>query len=254
MSDRVLTPPAHDGMAVVSRTYPRCSSATMKCWPGTAFAQNSGITYDPPAEALRICLQPQDGKLEQSWASLIGTSTNCPGGATYASLADLRRRWTCTTRRAGGSSRSRHSPGGPVPLTAMGRCARGRGGGRRRASCTRPRIAARRAFIAFFRRTRTTTTRAGVYQMLKVVGAHQADLRGGVGVGPRSRWSGSTSTIPSARPFTGTTSSLGVFLGLRPGGAVFSRLEGASYNHKNKRVLRVDGRRKCSVRCGVPAR
>ena len=73
--------------------------------------------------------------------------------------------------------------------------------------------------------------------MLKVVGAHQADLRGSVGVGATFTVEWVDIDDPERAHSPGTTNSLGVFhQGFDQGGAVFSRLEGASYNHKNKRV------------------
>jgi secreted PhoX family phosphatase len=77
----------------------------------------------------------------------------------------------------------------------------------------------------------------GQLQMLKVVGTHQADLRGGVGVGSTFgvEWVGIPDPERAHSP--GTSDSLGVFRqGFDQGGAVFSRLEGASYNRKNQRV------------------
>jgi secreted PhoX family phosphatase len=73
--------------------------------------------------------------------------------------------------------------------------------------------------------------------MLKVVGTYQADLRGSVGVGSTFPVEWVDIHDPERAHSPGTSNTLGVFRqGFDQGGAVFSRLEGASYNPKNQRV------------------
>ena len=244
MSDGVLTPPAHDGMAVVDAGHTRVVLVRNHevRGRGTAFTKNGSITYDPSAGGgtTNLTFNLKEGRLEESWSSLAGTSTNCAGGATYSKswltceetidVYDKTHGWVFEVPAARQAS--------PKPLTAMGRFVHEAVAVDRQTGIiyeTEDRGTS--GFYRFLPKDKSRLDKGGDLQMLKVVGVHQADLRGSVGVGSTFPVAWVDIDDPERAHSPGTSDSLGVFRqGFVQGAAYFSRLEGASYSRKTKQV------------------
>ncbi len=84
MSDGIVTPPAHDGMAAFPAFHGRMRIVRNHEVGDGPNAFASGIDYDPNAGGGTTTLEfdSRRGKLVRSWASISGTVRNCAGGAT----------------------------------------------------------------------------------------------------------------------------------------------------------------------------
>ena len=171
MDDGVLTPPAHDGMAVVDAGHSRLVLVRNHEVRGraAAYTPNRSITYDPNAGGgtTNLTFDIRQGQWHEAWSSLAGTTTNCAAGPrTPRAGSRARRRWTCTTSRTAGSSRCRRR-GRPCRRRSRrwgaSSTRRWRSTGRA-ASSTRPRTAARPDCTDFCPRTRTVSTRVGGFR------------------------------------------------------------------------------------------
>jgi uncharacterized protein len=244
MDDGVLTPPAHDGMAVVDAGHSRLVLVRNHEVRGraAAYTPNRSITYDPSAGGgtTNLTFDIRQGKWHEAWSSLAGTTTNCAGGATYAKswltceetldVYDKPHGWVFEVPAARQAV--------PAPLKAMGRFVHEAVAVDRQSGImyeTEDRGTA--GLYRFLPADKNRLDKGGRLQMLKVVGTYQADLRGSVGVGSTFRAEWVDILDPERAHSPGTSDTLGIFRqGFDQGGAVFSRLEGASYNPKNQRV------------------
>jgi len=244
MSDGVLTPPAHDGMAVVEAGHSRVVLVRNHEVRGraAAYTPNRDITYDASAGGgtTNLVFSLKDGRLEQAWSSLAGTSTNCAGGATYTKswltceeTLDVHEQTHGWIFEVPASRRAV-----PVPLKAMGRFVHEAVAvDRQSGDVYETEDRGTSGFYRFIPSDKNRLDQGGRLQMMKVRGLHQVDLRGSVGVGATFDVEWVDIDDPERAHSPGTTDSLGVFRqGFDQGGAVFSRLEGASYNHQNKRI------------------
>jgi secreted PhoX family phosphatase len=84
MSDGLLTPGAHDGMATFYSIHKRVRIVRNHEVGDGPNAFATGIDYDPNAGGGTTTLEfdPKKGQLVKSWASLSGTVRNCAGGPT----------------------------------------------------------------------------------------------------------------------------------------------------------------------------
>lgn len=244
MEDGIPTPPAHDGMAVVDAGHSRLVLVRNHEVRGraAAYTPNRAITYDQNAGGgtTNLAFDPQRGVWLESWSSLAGTTTNCAGGATYnkswltceetLDVHDLPHGFVFEVPAA--------KQAAPVPLRAMGRFVHEAVAIDRQTGHvyeTEDRGTA--GLYRFIPKDKNRLDRGGTLQMLKVAKRFQADLRGSVGIGTEYEveWVDIADAERAHSP--GTSDSLGVFRqGFDQGGAVFSRLEGASYNPKNQRI------------------
>jgi secreted PhoX family phosphatase len=244
MADGNLTPPAHDGMAVVEAGHSglvlvRNHEVRGR---GTPFGTDPAITYDPAARGgttnLRFDLA--HGRWDAAWASLMGTSTNCAGGIGYE------RSWLTCEETLDEYDRTHgwvfdvpaSGPANPIPLKAMGRFVH-----EAVAVDQQSRILyetedrGTSGFYRFIPRDRNRLEKGGRLQMLKVADVHRADLRGSVGVDSVFPVEWVDIADPERAHTPGTTDALGVFRqGFEQGGAVFSRLEGVWYDARAKRI------------------
>ena len=238
MDDGVLTPPAHDGMAVVEAGHSRLVLVRNHEVRGraAAYTPNRSITYDPNAGGgtTNLTFDTRQGQWHEAWSSLAGTTTNCAGGATYAKswltceetldVYDKPHGWVFEVPAARQAV--------PAPLKAMGRFVHEAVAVDRQSGIiyeTEDRGTA--GLYRFLPADKNRLDKGGRLQMLKVVGTYQADLRGSVGVGSTFPVEWVDIHDPERAHSPGTSNTLGVFRqGFDQGGAVFSRLEGASYN------------------------
>jgi secreted PhoX family phosphatase len=244
MADGTPTPPAHDGMAVVEAGHSQLVLVRNHEVRGrtSPFAHNPRITYDLAAGGgtTNLTFSLKEGRWGQAWPSLLGTSTNCAGGATYAKSwltceetldeYDKTHGWVFevpaqTTARA-------------VPLKAMGRFVHEAVAVDRQSGIvyeTEDRGTS--GLYRFIPLDRNRLDRGGYLQMLKVATLDRADLRRGIGVGSVFPVEWVDIADPQRAHSPGTNDTLGVFMqGLVQGGAIFSRLEGIWYNRANQRV------------------
>lgn len=194
MDDGVLTPPAHDGMAVVDAGHSRLVLVRNHEVRGraAAYTPNRSITYDPSAGGgtTNLTFDIRQGQWHDAWSSLAGTSTNCAGGATYAKswltceetldVYDKLHGWVFEVPAARQAV--------PAPLKAMGRFVHEAVAVDRQSGIiyeTEDRGTA--GFYRFLPADKNRLDKGGRLQMLKVVGTYQADLRGSVGVGSTFR-------------------------------------------------------------------
>lgn len=238
MSDGRLTPPAHDGMGVVSTHGDWIVIARNHEIPlaGTAMGPAS-MQYDPLGlgGVTGLVFDQKNGVWGGSWLALAGTSINCAGGPTpwgtwlscEETLADT----------ADGFTRSHGwifeiaplAPKAPIPLSAMGRL-------RHEAVAVEPVTgivyetedqSPRAGFYRFVPDTWGRLSEGGTLSMLAIDGAPGMDLRGlGTnGAGFDVTWVAIGDPTRAHSP--GTTDGRGVFAqGEALGGAAFGRLEG----------------------------
>ena len=164
-----------------------CSSAiTRSAGAAAAYTPNRSITYDPSAGGgtTNLTFDIRQGQWHEAWSSLAGTSTNCAGGATYAKswltceetldVYDKPHGWVFEVPAARQAV--------PAPLTAMGRFVHEAVAVDRQSGIiyeTEDRGTS--GLYRFLPVDKNRLDKGGRLQMLKVVGTHQADLRGSVG-------------------------------------------------------------------------
>jgi len=241
MSDGTTTPPAHDGMAV-------CWRWDDKVWLvrnhevrtlGTAFGPNA-ITYDPLAGGgtSNLVFDMRRGRWEAAWPSISGTNTNCCGGPTpWGSWL------TCEETLVDQANGYQETHGWvfdvpaigkarPLPLKSMGRFVH-------EACAVHPKTGivyetedrGTAGFYRFLPNVRGKLSKGGRLEMLRVVGWHQADLRGDIEPGSEFPVDWVAIQSPEQAHNPGTTDSLGVYTqGFAQGAATFSRLEGAWFH------------------------
>ena len=88
MSDSVLTPAMHDGMAVIGH-YQGDENLVLlvrnhELYTGSPYADNPQIRYrnDGAGGTTNLVFDLRTGRFVRSWATLSGTSRNCAGGVT----------------------------------------------------------------------------------------------------------------------------------------------------------------------------
>jgi uncharacterized protein len=240
MSDGVLTPAAHDGMAICGM-----DSTKLVLQRNHEVTNRNGsfapakITYDPVAGGgcTSLTFNPRTGQWLSSAVSIGGTINNCAGGMTpWGSWL------TCEENVSGipnGGYTKQHGwvfevpafgPANPQPVTGLGCFVH-------EATATDPvtgitYLTEDQGSSGFFRFIPNVPTRlhqGGQLQMLKVVGVNQADLRGTFPNG--TTWDVEWVDIddPTKVHFAGTDGR-GVYRqGFDQGGARFARGEGAWY-------------------------
>jgi uncharacterized protein len=250
MSDGIVTPGAHDGMAAfrTPHHYLRLVRNHEVGDGPNAFA--SGIDYDPMAGGGTTTLEfdPKSGRLIKSWASISGTVRNCAGGPTpWGSWL------TCEETTIGPAATNdlvkKHGyifdvpsegTANPVALAAMGRFSH---------EAVAVDVATgivyetedagnNSGFYRFIPSSRLSLRLGGQLQMLGVEGHPQFDTR----TNQTGEWlSASWVTIENSDPdLAGGEES--VFLqGFNAGAARFGRLEGAWYDQNRVYFVSTSG-------------
>jgi hypothetical protein len=239
LSDGTLTPPRHDAMAVVRAPSGRIWLARNHEVRGSGAAFGSGVpTYDARGQGgtTHLVFNPSQGLLEDSWASLAGTSTNCAGGPTpwHSWLTceetveefDATHGWVFEVPDTGAPTAQ--------PLTGLGRFVHEAAAVDRRTSIvyeTEDRQTA--GFYRFVPNVPRELAQGGRLQMLAVTGQFQADLGGSVGVGSVFPVEWVDIDDPEQVHSPGTNDGLGVYTqGHDRGGATFRRLEGVWFGRR----------------------
>jgi len=189
MSDGILTPGAHDGMATFSSSDKRVLLVRNHEVGDGPDAFAPGIDYDPNAGGGTTTLDfdPQKGELVQSWASISGTLRNCAGGpAPWGSWLTCEE--TTLEPAVGNDLTKKHGyifdvPADgtvePVPLNPMGRFSH-------EAVAVHPRTGIvyetedagnNSGFYRFIPRSRRSLRDGGRLQMLGISGQPQFDTR-----------------------------------------------------------------------------
>src|SRR5262245_4111756 len=251
-----LTPPAHDGMAVVA-THGNYAVLVRnhEVRPAGSSIGPASLTYDPKGAGgtTNLLVNVKTGELVKAWVSIAGTDTTCAGGVTPGESG-----FTCEETLDDTSTGMDKTHGwcwdvpayeapDMEPLKGMGRFVheavavdpwtdiiyltedRGTAGLYRFSDDN---LRSGRRGRRGKARKNSPLSGEGVLEMLRVVG-QTADLRGHLVVG--TEWDVEWVVIddPERAHSPGTTDSLGCFKqGLAKGGATFARLEGIWYGNK----------------------
>lgn len=245
------TPPAHDGMGVVTRIQDLIVLVRNHEIPGVGRAWYAPAQYDAVGlgGTTNLVFDQRAGSWITGWPSLSGTSINCSGGTTpWGSWLSCEE--TVSGPEAG--FQETHGwvfevpgvgPAHPVPLTAMGRFVH-------EAVAVEPVTGyvyetedrGTAGFYRFIPNSWGALIEGGQLQMLKSVGADNVDLSGESTPGTAFDIEWVDIVDPERAHSPGTSDTLGVFMqGFDNGGASFSRLEGCWHDSGNIYFVSTNG-------------
>ncbi len=245
------TPPAHDGMGVVTCLQDLVVLVRNHEIPGRGNAWYPPARYDAKGlgGTTNLVFDQRAGAWLAAWPSLSGTSTNCSGGITpwgsWLSCEetvegpetgfDQTHGWVFEVPGVGAAQ--------PVPLTGLGRFVHEAVAVEPVTGCVY--LTEDRGTAGFYRFTPNTwgqLSQGGQLQMLKVVGADNVVLSAETVPGSVFEIEWVDIAEPARAHSPGTSDKLGVFTqGFDAGGARFSRLEGCWHDGGNIYFVSTNG-------------